>query len=99
MDLAESLPVTLVGPYQPLHVATLDEYTQWFTSPDGKFDSCVYVTLKDRFFMQGEVINYNPKPQDVYIQMDMEYVDGKVGQYATTTPVSVTGTFITPKHR
>jgi hypothetical protein len=90
-DVTANIPTTIVGPLQPLAMAAVDEYTQWYTTPDGKYDSGMYIDPKDRFFFQAELINYKAVAQEVYFQIDMEWVDGKVGRHATYTPISVTG--------
>jgi hypothetical protein len=99
VDYFASIPETVVGPLQPIAMATVDEYTQWFTTPDGKFPSGHYLGTKDRFFLQAEAINYLKTPQNIYIEMDLEYVQGKAGKHATFSPISVTGTFITNQKR
>jgi hypothetical protein len=90
-DITQNIPTTIVGPMQPLALAAVDEYMQLYTTPDGAFDSGMYIDPKDRFFFQAELVNYKPVAQDVYFQIDMEWVKGKIGRDATFTPVSVTG--------
>jgi hypothetical protein len=90
-DITRNIPTTIVGPLQPLAMAAVDEYIQWYTTPDGKYDSGLYIDPRDRFFMQAELINYKKVAQEVYFQIDMEWVEGKVGKHATYTPISVTG--------
>lgn len=46
---------------------------------------------KDKFAMMGEVINYRPEPQDIYVQFDLEWVDGKVGANIEKQTLSATG--------
>jgi hypothetical protein len=91
VDITSFVGETVVGPLQPIAMATVDEYTQWFTSPDGKFPSGHYIDPTDRFFVQAEAINYRNEPQEIYLQMDLEWVKGKAGKHATFSPISVTG--------
>jgi hypothetical protein len=90
-DITANIPTTIVGPLQPLAMAAVDEYVQWYTTPDGKFDSGMYIDARDKFFFQAELVNYKMVSQDVYFQIDAEWVEGKVGTHATYTPISVTG--------
>lgn len=46
---------------------------------------------KDKFAMMGEVINYRPEPQDIYVQFDLEWVEGKVGADISKGTLSATG--------
>lgn len=91
VDITSFLPDTVISPFQPISMATVDEYTQWFTTKDGEFPSGHYVDPSDRFFIQAEALNYLQVPQQIYIQVDLEYVPGKVEKHATWTPLSVTG--------
>jgi hypothetical protein len=54
----------------------VDEYTQWYTRIDRKLDAGYYVK-DNQFLMQAEAVNYTPQKQEVFIQIDLEYVPGK----------------------
>ena len=66
----------------------VDRYTVWYTTPDGKFDSGYYVD-KGPFAVSGEIVNYAPKPQKIFISIEYEWLPGKVGSGATSTLLSV----------
>lgn len=68
----------------------VDEFTQWFTTPDGKFNSGFYLGKKDKMLMQAEIVNYRSEPQKVFLQFDVEYLPGKVGSEAVTAFTSTT---------
>jgi hypothetical protein len=74
----------------------VDEFKQLFTTANGKFDSGFYFGRNDKLFFQAEVVNYLKEPQKVYLQMDVEYVAGKVGRDATTSFVSTTSAQFLP---
>jgi hypothetical protein len=74
----------------------VDEFKQLFTTANGKFDSGFYFGQKDKLFFQAEVVNYRKQPQNVYIQMDVEYVPGRVGREASTAFVSTTSAQAVP---
>jgi hypothetical protein len=69
----------------------VDEFTDWFTSQDGKSDNGYYVSPKASFLMQAELVNYLKTDQSVYIQTDIEWLPGKVGTDTIKTSMSVTG--------
>jgi hypothetical protein len=65
----------------PFLGADMGEHYQYFTSPDGMFPSGYY--LKDStMVLQAELINYKTTPQTVYLDVEAEYLPGKVGQDA-----------------
>jgi len=74
--------------------AAVDEFKQLFTTPDGKFDSGYYLGQDDRLLLQGEIINYLPQPQKIFLQMDIEYMPGRVGKETATTISNVQGKII-----
>jgi hypothetical protein len=45
-------------------------------------------------FFQGEIVNYRPESSKVYLQMDVEYLDGQVGSEAQLEFATVTGILI-----
>jgi hypothetical protein len=66
-----------------------DEFTQYYTTPDGKFESGYFIKNND-FAMQAEMINYSKDEQSVYIQTDIEYLPGLVGMDAQQAGASAT---------
>jgi hypothetical protein len=44
--------------------------------------------------MQAEMINYLPTEQTVFIEADLEYMQGKVGKDAVSGGGSATGKFV-----
>jgi hypothetical protein len=53
-----------------------DKGDTFFTSGDGKFNSGYYIGKSDRVMGFAEVINYRNVTQKVYLQLELEYVDG-----------------------
>jgi hypothetical protein len=76
----------------------VDEFTDYYTTQDGKFDSGYYIPPGVKATMSGEIINYLKEPQQVYIQFDIEYVPGHVGTEAIKAALSVEGTFVNIIH-
>jgi hypothetical protein len=70
---------------------SVDEFKQLFTTPDGKFDSGFYLHPNDKMLMAAELVSYRHEPQPIYIQVDFEWIPGKVGKEAVTGLSSVTG--------
>jgi hypothetical protein len=70
----------------------VDEFTDFYTTQDGKMNSGYYIPQNIKAQMSGEIINYRKEPQQVYIQFDLEYVPGHVGGEAVKTALSVEGT-------
>jgi hypothetical protein len=71
----------------------VENFTLWWTPPDGSVDSGLY-SKGGPVMMGAEIVNYNPKGQTVFVAVDMEYLDGKHGQQAVTMPLSVTGKMV-----
>jgi hypothetical protein len=71
----------------------VDEFTDYFTTPDGKIDSGFFIPANNNMYLSGEVINYLKSPQAVYIRLDMEWIPGKHGVDAIKTPLNVEGKF------
>ena len=67
-----------------------DEFTQYYTTPDGKFNSGYYIK-DNNFALQAEIINYRSTEQSVYIQTDLEYLPGRVGSDAEQSVISAVG--------
>jgi hypothetical protein len=62
-----------------------------FTTPDGKYNSGFHVGASPRISMQYDIVNYKNTQQEIYINLEYEYVEGKVGADAGYTLKSVTG--------
>lgn len=43
------------------------------------------------YALTGEIVNYKPIPQKVFIELDYEFLEGKVGIEASSTLLSATG--------
>lgn len=71
----------------------VDEFKQFWTTKDGKFDSGYYLGANDKILLQAEMTNLSKGPKEVYLQFDVEYLPGKVGSPATTTFISTTSKF------
>jgi hypothetical protein len=69
----------------------VDEFTQFFTTPDGNFESGYMLGPQDKFAMMGEVINYRKEAQDIFVQFDLEWVEGRVGADISKASLSATG--------
>jgi hypothetical protein len=69
--------------------AGVDNFTQWYTTPDASFPAGYYVK-DDSFIMQAEFVNYKPTNQTVYVQLDYEYMQGKIGGDAAQFVISAT---------
>ena len=69
---------------------SVDEFKQLFTTADGKFDSGFYLHPKDEMLMAAELVNYRKEDVPIFIQVDFEWVPGKVGKEAVTGLSSVT---------
>jgi hypothetical protein len=52
-----------------------------FTSPDGKYNSGFHL-IRPRLLIQYDLVNYNPAARDVYIDVEIEYVEGIQGKNA-----------------
>jgi hypothetical protein len=64
-------------------------FVDYYTTPNGKFDSGYYVPPSVKASMSGEIINYLREEQRLYIQFDSEFVLGRVGQQAVKSALSV----------
>jgi hypothetical protein len=91
INFQDYLPRELVGPTQLLALGNVDEFNQYYTSKDGRIKSGIYVNEDDILFMMNEAVNYAKADQKIYIQLDVEYVDGKMEKETTFTPLSFTG--------
>jgi hypothetical protein len=85
------LPAPKGSPVSGFLGGAVDEFTQFYTTPDGKFESGFMLGKEDRFAMMGEVINYRNEKQDVFVQFDLEWVEGRVGADISKASLSATG--------
>jgi hypothetical protein len=70
----------------------VNEYTVWYTTPDGKEDSGYYISKNGgKIWIQSEVVTYKKTAEQVYMTLDLEYLPGKVGRDALFTLLLVTG--------
>jgi hypothetical protein len=81
-----NIPITLFGN------AAVDEFQQWYASPDQKGpEAGYYLSPEDYFMMQAEMINYTKEEKKVFLRFDYEYVPGKVKKESTLTILSTLG--------
>jgi hypothetical protein len=67
-----------------------------FTSLDGKFNSGFQIGPEGhQIVFQTDFVNYTNDTKNLYMTLDIEYVDGIVGESTVTTLQSVTGCKIT----
>ncbi|KAF2669196.1 hypothetical protein BT63DRAFT_253692 [Microthyrium microscopicum] len=69
----------------------VDAFVDYFTDKYGKADAGYFIPGNSNLFMSGEVINYLPEAQKVYIRLDLEYVNGKLGVDSIKSPLNVEG--------
>ena len=62
-----------------------------FTTPDGKFNSG-YHFKNPSLSIQYDLVNYNKTQKKVYLDLELEYLDGLVGVDAGHVMKSVAGT-------
>jgi hypothetical protein len=74
-----------------LALATVDEYTNYFTSKDGKVQSGLPVNTDDNVYMMTEAVNYAKHDHEIFIQLDVEYVERRLEKETTYTSLSFTG--------
>lgn len=77
------------------HATNTDRSSQ---TPDGKFNSGYYLSDDSKFMLQAELINYLPTEQTVYLQVDMEYVNGRIGGDVMGSGLAAPGECFTPLH-
>lgn len=79
-------------PAEGFIVSGNDEAANWYTTPDGAFDSGYYIGKAPVFTMQAELVNYLKEPQKIFVTMEYEYLPGKVAKNdASVSLFSVTG--------
>lgn len=61
-----------------------------FTTPDGKYNSG-YHFKNPTLFVQYDLVNYNKTKRNVYLDLELEYLDGLVGKDAGHVMKSVMG--------
>lgn len=57
----------------------VDEFSDYYTSVDGKLQSGYHIPKDGKISMSGEIINYKKTEQKVYVRMTMEYIPGIQG--------------------
>jgi hypothetical protein len=62
-----------------------------FTSSDGTYKSGFFVGQSDKILNQVDLVNYNTETKNVYINYEIEYVDGHIGSDSAAVLMSVTG--------
>ncbi|KAE9982516.1 hypothetical protein EG328_010798 [Venturia inaequalis] len=109
MDMTKAVPTFvkgcggIAGSFSPFIGGAVDGFTQYFTTEDGAYDSGFHLD-QDTLVMQAEMVNYNKEPQEIYVQMDVEYMPDKVGNdamqftLAATECSSLTQSFRPPKN-
>jgi hypothetical protein len=91
INFQDYLPRELVGPIQLLALGNVDEFTQYYTSKDGGTNGGLHVNEDDTLFVMTEAVNYANFDQKIYIQLDVEYVNGTTEKETTYTPLTFTG--------
>jgi len=94
VEMFSYYPPTFSIPFSLFGGATVDEFQQFYGSPNETAPKAgYYIGAEDHFMMQAEVINYTKDPKQIYIQFDYEYLPGKVGEEATMSIVNTLGCF------
>jgi len=92
VDLFSYFPKSFNTPFTLFGNAAVDEFQQWFASPDRtNVESGYYISPNDHFMAQIEMINYEKVQKQIYLQFDYEYVKGKVGKESTMAILSTLG--------
>jgi hypothetical protein len=52
-----------------------------FTSPDGSFKSGFQMGPQHKLLVQSDFMNYSNTTKDIYMTVDLEYLDGHVGMF------------------
>jgi len=89
-SIADLIPRKFPSPLQALAIGGVDEAHQWFTSLDGKYQSGHYIDPTDKFLLQFEAINYKKEDQKVYVDLELEWVPGRVGEHSVVLPMTAT---------
>jgi hypothetical protein len=79
-----------VAAFSPFLGGAVDEFTQLYTTPDGRFRSGYYIA-NNTFLLQAEIVNYRPTEQEVFVEVDVEFVPGRAGQDASQGTLAATG--------
>jgi hypothetical protein len=72
-----------------------DMGTGWFMNPQGTVESGHFLG-EDTFMLQGEVLNEAAAKTDVYIELDLEFLPGRVGRESFKNYLNVAGELIHP---
>jgi hypothetical protein len=75
-------------------VTGVDEAANYFTSPDGTFNSGYWIgENQNKFVMNAELTNYRDHGIDVYVTLEVEYVPARIEGWsdASVSLLSVTG--------
>jgi hypothetical protein len=67
-----------------------------YTPGQGPPTSGYHIGEDDTFLVQSDLVNYGAGPIDVFITLDMEWVDGHIGKDAYSTLLQVQGCSQTP---
>jgi len=62
-----------------------------FTSIDGTYKSGFFIGAADKMLNQVDLVNYNAETKNIYVNYEIEYLDGHVGSDAAAVLMSVTG--------
>jgi hypothetical protein len=62
-----------------------------FTSMDGTYNSGFFMGPNDKILNQVDLVNYNADTKNIYLNYEIEYVDGHVGSDSAAVLMSVTG--------
>jgi len=85
---------TMKLPVAEVFANSQDNVGPWLmTTPDGKFESGFYLQEKSSYFTWGEAVNYADMAKTVYLETEIEYVEGRPAgmRDVTMMQVSVTG--------
>jgi hypothetical protein len=92
IELLSYLPPSFKTPFSIFGNAAVDEFQQWFASPDKSVEQAgYYIGDEDHFMMQAEMINYTKEQKQIFVQFDYEYLYGKIGRESTQSIMSTNG--------
>jgi len=69
----------------------VDAFTDWFTAKGVRDDSGLHIPKGVKTTFSGEIVNYKTTPQEVYLQLEMEWLPGIRGVESIKTPLNVEG--------
>lgn len=67
------------------------DLTTYYTPKDGKFDSGFHIGANDKFLINLDLVNYNVDNKQVFVTMDIEYMEGKHGLDSQPNLLNVVG--------